>query len=141
MEIGKSYVTEIATYLPNLSEAIKTDVTRLLSIVREIFNQVKKDPTKADELSKFMDYYLPTTVSLLKRYIEFSESEVATESQRNAMNEIEKTIKTIDDAFLKLLNEMYGNVAMDINSDITVLTTMLKREGLLDNDFKGEING
>ena len=141
LEIGKSYVTEIATYLPNLSEAIKTDVTRLLSIVREIFNQVKKDPTKADELSKFMDYYLPTTVSLLKRYIEFSESEVATESQRNAMNEIEKTIKTIDDAFLKLLNEMYGNVAMDINSDITVLTTMLKREGLLDNDFKGEING
>lgn len=141
LEIGKSYVTEIATYLPNLSEAIKTDVTRLLSIVREIFNQVKKEPTKADELSKFMDYYLPTTVSLLKRYIEFSESEVATESQRNAMNEIEKTIKTIDDAFLKLLNEMYGNVAMDINSDITVLTTMLKREGLLDNDFKGEING
>ncbi len=141
LEIGKSYVTEIATYLPNLSEAIKNDVTRLLSIVREIFNQVKKDPTKADELSKFMDYYLPTTVSLLKRYIEFSESEVATESQRNAMNEIEKTIKTIDDAFLKLLNEMYGNVAMDINSDITVLTTMLKREGLLDNDFKGEING
>ncbi|MFR7350152.1 5-bromo-4-chloroindolyl phosphate hydrolysis family protein [Peptoniphilus sp.] len=141
LEIGKSYVTEIATYLPNLPEAIKTDVTRLLSIVREIFNQVKKDPTKADELSKFMDYYLPTTVSLLKRYIEFSESEVATESQRNAMNEIEKTIKTIDDAFLKLLNEMYGNVAMDINSDITVLTTMLKREGLLDNDFKGEING
>ena len=57
------------------------------------------------------------------------------------MNEREKTIKTIDDAFLKLLNEMYGNVAMDINSDITVLTTMLKREGLLDNDFKGEING
>ena len=141
LEIGKSYVTEIATYLPNLSEAIKTDVTRLLSIVREIFNQVKKDPAKADELSKFMDYYLPTTVSLLKRYIEFSESEVVTESQRNAMNEIEKTIKTIDDAFLKLLNEMYGNVAMDINSDITVLTTMLKREGLLDNDFKGEING
>lgn len=141
LEIGKSYVTEIATYLPNLSEAIKTDVTRLLSIVREIFNQVKKDPTKADELSKFMDYYLPTTVSLLKRYIEFSESEVVTESQRNAMKEIEKTIKTIDDAFLKLLNEMHGNVAMDINSDITVLTTMLKREGLLDNDFKGEING
>lgn len=141
LEIGKSYVTEIATYLPNLSEAIKTDVTRLLSIVREIFNQVKKDPTKADELSKFMDYYLPTTVSLLKRYIEFSESEVATESQRNSMKEIEKTINTIDDAFLKLLNEMYGNVAMDINSDITVLTTMLKREGLLDNDFKGEING
>ncbi len=141
LEIGKSYVTEIATYLPNLSEAIKTDVTRLLSIVREIFNQVKKDPAKADELSKFMDYYLPTTVSLLKRYIEFSESEVTTESQRNSMKEIEKTIKTIDDAFLKLLNEMYGNVAMDINSDITVLTTMLKREGLLDNDFKGEING
>lgn len=116
-------------------------MAKLLSIVREIFKQIKKDPTRIEELSKFMDYYLPTTVSLLKRYNEFNESEVVTESQKNSMAEIEKTISTIDDAFLKLLNEIYGNVAMDINSDITVLTTMLKQEGLLDNDFKGEING
>lgn len=141
LEIGKSYITEIAAYLPRLPENIQTDVTKLLSIVREIFKQIKKDPTRIEELSKFMDYYLPTTVSLLKRYNEFSESEVVTESQKNSMVEIEKTISTIDEAFLKLLNELYGNVAMDINSDITVLTTMLKQEGLLDNDFKGEING
>lgn len=141
LEIGKSYITEIAAYLPRLPENIQTDVTRLLSIVREIFKQIKKDPERIEELSKFMDYYLPTTVSLLKRYNEFSESEVVTESQKNSMAEIEKTISTIDEAFLKLLNEIYGNVAMDINSDITVLTTMLKQEGLLDNDFKGEING
>lgn len=141
LEIGKSYITEIAAYLPRLPENIQTDVTKLLSIVREIFKQIKKDPERIEELSKFMDYYLPTTVSLLKRYNEFSESEVVTESQKNSMSEIEKTISTIDEAFLKLLNEIYGNVAMDINSDITVLTTMLKQEGLLDNDFKGEING
>ncbi len=141
LEIGKSYITEIAAYLPRLPENIQTDVTKLLSIVREIFKQIKKDPERIEELSKFMDYYLPTTVSLLKRYNEFSESEVVTESQKNSMKEIEKTISTIDEAFLKLLNEIYGNVAMDINSDITVLTTMLKQEGLLDNDFKGEING
>ncbi len=141
LEIGKSYITEIAAYLPRLPENIQTDVTKLLSIVREIFKQIKKDPERIEELSKFMDYYLPTTVSLLKRYNEFSESEVVTESQKNSMAEIEKTISTIDEAFLKLLNEIYGNVAMDINSDITVLTTMLKQEGLLDNDFKGEING
>lgn len=141
LEIGKSYITEIAAYLPRLPENIQTDVTKLLSIVREIFKQIKKDPERIEELSKFMDYYLPTTVSLLKRYNEFSESEVITESQKNSMAEIEKTISTIDEAFLKLLNEIYGNVAMDINSDITVLTTMLKQEGLLDNDFKGEING
>ncbi|WP_308553157.1 5-bromo-4-chloroindolyl phosphate hydrolysis family protein [uncultured Peptoniphilus sp.] len=141
LEIGKSYITEIAAYLPRLPENIQTDVTKLLSIVREIFKQIKKDPERIEELSKFMDYYLPTTVSLLKRYNEFSESEVVTESQKNSMAEIEKTISTIDEAFLKLLNEIYGNVAMDINSDITVLITMLKQEGLLDNDFKGEING
>ena len=141
LEIGKSYITEIAAYLPRLPENIQTDVTKLLSIVREIFKQIKKDPERIEELSKFMDYYLPTTVSLLKRYNEFSESEVVTESQKNSMAEKEKTISTIDEAFLKLLNEIYGNVAMDINSDITVLTTMLKQEGLLDNDFKGEING
>lgn len=141
LEIGKSYITEIAAYLPKLPESLQSDVAKLLSIVREIFKQIKKDPTRIEELSKFMDYYLPTTVSLLKRYNEFNESEVVTESQKNSMVEIEKTISTIDEAFLKLLNEIYGNVAMDINSDITVLTTMLKQEGLLDNDFKGEING
>lgn len=136
--IGRSYVTEIAGFLNRLPENIKLDVTRLLSIVKSIFEQLKRDPSKADELSKFMDYYLPTTVSLLNRYVEFNESEVLTDSQKSSMKEIEKTIVTINEAFEKLLNELYGTVAMDINSDISVLTLMLKQEGLLDKDFKGE---
>lgn len=136
INLGKSYVTEITELVDKISEPLNGKVRNLLAIVKSIFNNLKKNPGKADELNKFMDYYLPTTVSLLKRYEELSLIYEPGDNAQNAMEEIEKSIDTINGAFKKLLNELYGDVAMEVNTDISVLKMMLKQEGLLEDDFK-----
>lgn len=49
--------------------------------------------------------------------------------------EIEATVDTINTAFEKFLDELFRDKAWDIQSDITVLNTMLKQDGYLKADF------
>ena len=58
-----------------------------------------------------------------------------TQSVEVSLKEIDKTMDIINEAFLKLLDNMYEDKVIDISSDISVLKTMLKQEGLLDDDF------
>ena len=44
----------------------------------------------------------------------------------------------VNTAFTKQLDEMYGEDAMDISSDIDVLEAMLKQDGLIDETEGGE---
>ena len=52
------------------------------------------------------------------------------------MEEIENTIDTINRAFEQLLDDLFQDTAFDISSDISVLQTMLAKEGYKEKDFK-----
>ena len=49
--------------------------------------------------------------------------------------EIEDTIDTINEAFEKLLDSFFEEKAWDISSDINVMKSMLKQDGMTDKDF------
>ena len=52
---------------------------------------------------------------------------------------ISEMLDTMDQAFEKQLDALYGAEAMDISTDITVLETMMAREGLAgDQPLKAE---
>ena len=94
-----------------------------------------------DDLHKFMDYYLPTTMKLLNAYEELDKQELTGEHVQSAKTEIENTLDTINDAFENLLDSFYKETAWDVSSDISVLKTMLAQEGLTGkDDFKEKGN-
>ncbi len=49
--------------------------------------------------------------------------------------EIEMAVDTINEAFEKFLDDLFRDKAWDIQSDISVLHTMLKQDGYLKQDF------
>ena len=116
-------------------EDISKKLTRLELIIDKIFTHVEKHPEQTDELHKFMNYYLPTTLKLVNAYREFDEQPVQGENIRKAKQEIEDTLDTIISAFEKLFDSMFEDAAMDISTDISVLETMLAQEGLTERDF------
>ena len=109
---------------------------RLDRILERLFETLRKYPDQLDELEKFMEYYLPTTVKLVTAYKEFSEVEFPGDNITNAKKEIEETMDTINGAFEKLLDDMYEDTAFDVMTDASVLQSMLKREGLTESDFQ-----
>ena len=82
-----------------------------------------------------MNYYLPTTLKLLDAYEEFDSQPVQGENIKTAKQQIEQTLDTINIAFENLLDKLFTDEVLDVSSDISVLETMLKQEGLTGSEF------
>lgn len=133
LDEGNAYLMTIRSCnddIPGREMSDKLD--RLESIMRRIFDQVRKDPSCAGELRKFMSYYLPTTVKLLRAYIDL-DKQPDVDNVRKTRQEIEDSLDTINIAFEKLLDSLFQDMAWDISSDISVMKTMLAQDGLTDD--------
>ena len=119
-------------------ETVSAQIDRLEEVSQAIFKQVKDDPKKLPQIRKFMDYYLPTTLKLLNAYDRMGAAGVAGENISTTMERVEKMMATIVTAFEKQLDSLFGADAMDISTDITVLETMMAREGLAGERMEAE---
>ena len=119
-------------------EKISADIQTLKEICGKIFQQVKNDPTKLPEIRRFMNYYLPTTLKLLNSYDRMGAQGISGENIDATMDKVEGMMDTIVKAFEKQLDSLFGAEAMDISTDITVLETMMAREGLTEQEMKAE---
>jgi len=117
---------------------ISADIVRLEQVSAKIFEEVKADPKKLPQIRKFMDYYLPTTLKLLNAYDRASDAGISGENVDATIAKVEGMMKTIVAAFEKQLDSLYGSEALDISTDITVLETMMVREGLAGEQLKAQ---
>ena len=133
---GQSYIEHIRACNDAIpGEEISAKLYRLEKIMTRIFKQVEKQPELASDLRKFMNYYLPTTAKLVEAYKDLDQETVESENIARTKREIEDTIDTINEAFEKLLDSFFEEKAWDISSDINVMKSMLKQDGMTDKDF------
>ena len=131
IEEGNAYIEQIRRSneaIPGVD--ISNKMYHLENVIRRIFKRVEQRPELIDDLHKFMDYYLPTTVKLLKAYEELDKQPIEGDNIKNAKKEIENTLDTINIAFENLLDSFFKETAWDVSTDISVLKTMLAQEGL-----------
>ena len=114
-------------------EKISRQIDRLEEISGKIFDCVKASPEKLPQIRKFMNYYLPTTLKLLNAYDRMGSQGVSGENISGTMERVENMIGTIVTAFERQLDGLFGDQALDISTDITVLENMMAREGLSDD--------
>lgn len=137
IEEGKEYIRRIDRINDKIpGEDITEKLYRLDQICRRIFAYIEDKPEQLADIRKFMNYYLPTTLKLVESYYEFSIQPVRGENITTAQKEIEEMLDQINQAFEKMYDKLFQDSAMDISTDISVLSTMLVQEGLLDNEFK-----
>lgn len=136
LEEGNLYlkkVREVNDIIPDTDE-MSDKLYRLEDIMHKIFERVQKQPQNAPDLRKFMDYYLPTTTKLLNAYVELDKQPDVGNNIIQTKKEISDTMDTINDAFEKLLDSLFQDVAWDISSDISVMKTMMAQDGLTDDN-------
>ena len=109
-------------------EALSAKIDRIEQVSGRIFKAIEDDPAKKDAAGTFLNYYLPTTLKLLENYADFEEAGVSGENLSQAKSRIEATMDSIVAGFEHQLDELYRTDAMDIDSDIRVMETMLRRD-------------
>lgn len=133
---GVDYIYKIRNYNDQIAgEVISNKLYRLENLLKDIFSEVKKQPEKIEQMQRFMEYYLPTTLKLVESYADFDRVREPGEEIINAKSQIENTLDTINEAFNELLNNLFREKVFDVTTDAQVLQTILSKEGLVKDDF------
>ena len=136
LDKGNAFLIEIRRCNDAIPGAIVSEkIFRMEHIVEQIFLRVEADPEVVPDLKKLMDYYLPMTVKLLNAYADMDAQSLQGETIQTSKREIEDTLDTLNQAYEKLLDDLFQDTALDLSCDISVLQTMLAQEGLTENEF------
>lgn len=108
--------------------ALSEKIDHLEMVAGKILREVEEHPEKQRQAATFLNYYLPTTLKLLDSYAKFEEAGIEGENLSRAQERIEETMDALIKGFDKQLDDLYRNEAMDIDSDIRVMESMLRRD-------------
>ena len=108
---------------------ISAQIEHMEAVTAKIIAAVEAAPAKLPQIRKFMNYYLPTTLKLLNAYDRMDDTGASGVNIDGTKGKIEDMLDTVCTAFDKQLDALYGEEALDVSTDITVLEQMLAQEG------------
>ena len=111
-------------------EKISAQIDHLEEVTGKIIDQVVAQPKKLPQIRRFLDYYLPTTLKILNAYDRMDAVGISGSNIDATKGKVETMMDTIVQAFDKQLDALFGEEALDISTDITVMENLLAREGL-----------
>ena len=139
VEKGQEMLAEIRKENDLIPDAqLTAQMNQLDKVANQIFHTVAEQPAKAPQIRRFMDYYLPTTLKMLTGYRKMDERQVKGENANEARAQIREAMDTVLKAFDKQLDALYQDELLDISTDIDVMETMLRQDGLIDGGVKGQ---
>ncbi len=127
----KRAVSEMRRLNDNIvDEKISAQIDHLEEVTGKIVDHVVAQPKKLPQIRRFMDYYLPTTLKILNAYDRMDSAGISGSNIDATKDKVEKMMETITQAYDKQLDALFGEEALDISTDITVMENLLAREGL-----------
>ena len=135
-------VSEMRRLNDNIAdETISAQIEHLEEVTGKIIDQVVAQPKKLPQIRRFMDYYLPTTLKILNAYDRMDSTGISGSNIDATKEKVEKMMATITQAYDRQLDALFGEEALDISTDITVMENLLAREGLGGMDMNAKKGG
>lgn len=137
-DVKRTYMDELERTLNELyqlnvqikDENVSKRIDRIGELSGGIFRAVIENPEREADVRKFMNYYLPTTLKLLKSYDLLEKQSYQGENILESRRKIENVLDMLIAAYEKQLDKLFRNDALDIATDIDVLETMMAGDGL-----------
>ena len=134
----KTYAEELERTLNELyqlnvqitDEGVSHRIDRIGTLTAGIFRVVIERPEREQDVRKFMNYYLPTTIKLLRSYDLLEDQSYQSQNIKESRKKIEDVLDMLIAAYEKQLDRLFRNDALDIATDIDVLETMMAGDGL-----------
>ena len=144
----KTYMDELEKTLNELyelnekieNEAVSQRIDRIGTLTAGIFTAVIENPAREADVRKFMNYYLPQTLKLLKSYDMLEDQHYQSENITASRRKIENVLDMLIEAYEKQLDRLFHDDALDIATDIDVLETMMAGDGFSQKGQLGRMN-
>jgi len=122
-------------------EKISEQIDHLEQTTGKIIDHVVEHPKKLPQISRFMSYYLPTTLKLLNAYDRMDDTGVTGDNITSTKQRVENMMDTLVRAYDSQLDALFGAEAMDISTDITVMENLLRQQGFVRGDSTASEDG
>ncbi|MBR3639404.1 MAG: 5-bromo-4-chloroindolyl phosphate hydrolysis family protein [Clostridia bacterium] len=110
--------------------AVSREISKIEEQTRYIFGYVSDHPEKRSSINTFMNYYLPTTLKLLESYAQLERMGEGGDNMQKSKEGIEGILSMLSEGFVRQTDQLFASESIDISSDIEVLETMMKKDGL-----------
>lgn len=117
-------------------KALSAAIDRMSAASDSIIGELSAHPDKAKTARRFLNYYLPSSVQLLRSYADTLKVEEAGENQASIRRDIEAKADTVAAAFEHQLDRLYATEALNVSAQAEVLEEVLKSEGLVEPNKK-----
>ena len=121
-------------------EDLKKYIINISTSANKIISTIEKEPKKLRKIANFFDYYLPVTLSIIKRYDEIENQNLSSQEMKEFISSTKLMLKSADEAFNKILERLYQNDMINIDVDMKVFNSMLKADGYDDEEIIKEDN-
>ena len=133
---GRGYQSQLRDLDARIDDVVVSErIVAIDGVVERILARAEEQPAVIAGIERLTAYYLPTTVKLLEAYDSLEDQPVQGENISNSRREIEGTLEVLRTAFEKLLDDTYHEMSIDVSTDISVLHSVLAREGLVESPF------
>lgn len=113
-------------------KGITQKLYRMEKIVTSIFYEVDNNPKYAGGLGLLLDEYLPMVDKLLDQYANLGTAIQTDFSLKQSQKQIEETLDTLNDLFMKILNQFYQQKEKEILESVLSINDIMKAEAELE---------
>lgn len=114
---------------------ILRNVLTMESILQQIKYQINLHPELADNATKFLNRYMPTTLQLLSSYVGMNQQMHVTEFTVEAKESVKESIEMMISALAQQLDSVQNMNALDVTTSSEAIQSMLALNGYGSNPF------
>ena len=101
----------------------------------KILRKYETEPENPESYEKFIEYYLPKTVSAIGHYHTLCSLNNLDAEEQRIKKQFEDSLALMAEAFENIFNRVSTEGLLDISTDVSALENILKQDGLTDSDF------
>lgn len=113
---------------------VSAQIDRIETLTASIFDTVRQRPERADDARRFVNYYLPVTLKLLESYSLMESQSYQGETIQTSRGQIEAALKKLVYAIERQQDRLFRTEALDVETEIQVLETMMRSDGTAISD-------
>lgn len=111
---------------------LQQELVQLQNQTGEILGWVEDHPNSVAKVRRFVRYYMPTTLKLLKTYDDVKDQKGDVAGKMKL--EITGILHTMNRAFENLRDDLLSDAALDVSTEISAMQAMLAQDGLSVDD-------
>ena len=113
----------------------RNNILEVRDYTDKILRKYETEPENPESYEKFINYFLPKTVSAIEHYHTLCSLNNLDGEEQRIKKQFEDSLALMAEAFGNIFNRVSTEGLLDISTDVSALENILKQDGLTDPDF------